>query len=345
MNNFLGARFVSGWQGKIIGSNFTQTEMKLCGAVLIALLVGLSGCKPPGGAKAIPLDSLDAPEESKTLLKGHAAKAARFGRNALVHFSLVGCGPCIRLDEEVFFKREWRDWAKENLIETVVEFPNEITSEDTVLVQNMQAMEALAKRLNLSPGFPQLVILGRDGSVLGGRSGYQPGGAAGYISWAKALLEADTSPRTTTSAAAQTTQVTNPPAVSPVVHKSALPEQIQTATTSPVASAPAPQATLAPALADSQPSQAVARSNAVDAKKPAATPCDYFRITGSLGSGSNRILILTVGSESYNLRVNKEVVVQTPAGKLHVRCLEIGSDYVLLLVVDRKGEHTCRLPF
>lgn len=302
-------------------------------ALLIAGCDKIPGMKP---AAPTPLDSIDAPKESKDYLKSRATHAAGLKRNALIHFSLEGCGPCRRLDEDVLAKQEWRDFAKANLLETIIEFPSTITSEDTDLVMKMQAMEGIATKLNKNAAFPFLVVLGRDGSILGGRSGYVAGGASGYVQWAQALLAADTSPAGVPAAssaepASKTPARTNKSDAAakqePTPAKSAdakPPETKAAPPTTPVVTA-TPAATSKPA------------TNA-----PALTPCDYVKVTGLLGKGDRAMVFLQAGGETVNLKSGKEVEINSPGGKFNVRIQKAGADETVLLIVDIAGkEHVC----
>lgn len=301
-------------------------------AACVALL--LSGCdKLPGLKPAAPqsLDSLDAPKESKDYLKSRATHAAGLKRNALIHFSLQGCGPCARLDEDVLAKQEWRDFAKANLLETLIEFPSTITSEDTDLVMKMQAMEGIATKLNKNAAFPFLVVLGRDGSILGGRSGYIAGGPSGYVQWAQGLLAADTSPAgvpaaTSTEPASKSTENAKKPGEA--TKQETAPAKV--AETKP----PEPKVAVANATptATSKPA-----TNA-----PALTPCDYVKATGVLGKGDRAMVFLQAGGEAFNLKSGKELEIQSAGGKFKVRIQKADADSTVLMIVDEAGkEHVC----
>lgn len=276
----------------------------------------------PGAAT--PLSSLDAPEEVKNVILSHATRAARLNRNALLHFSLEGCGPCIRLDEEVLASREWRDFAKANLIESIFDFPSQITSEDTELIRHMQTMEALVEKLKLSGGFPTLVIVGRDGSILGGRSGLQPGGGSGYVSWAQGLLQADTSPKTAAPVPASASIPATPAKIPPDSKTFATATASTKAETSKTTAAPLAPAATAPV--------------------PPASPQEHLQLRGLAGPLDRRIALIHTGVNTHTFKLGQVQQVTTPAGELKVECLEIRDRSVLVKVGNGAEPHELCLP-
>ena len=92
------------------------------------------------------------------------------------------CGWCIKLDKEVFSKKEFKDYAKENLILVSLDFPHEARQSKKLKEQN----EALSKKYNVE-GFPTIILVDAEGKKLG-ETGYQEGGPAKYVEHLKELL-------------------------------------------------------------------------------------------------------------------------------------------------------------
>ena len=85
------------------------------------------------------------------------------------------CGWCIKLDKEVFSKKEFKDYAKENLVLVEVDFPNAKRQTKKLKEQN----EKLKTEHNVS-GFPTIIVLDSEGKKVG-QLGYGEGGPAPFI--------------------------------------------------------------------------------------------------------------------------------------------------------------------
>ena len=94
------------------------------------------------------------------------------------------CGWCIKLDKEVFSKKEFKDYAKDGLVLMTVDFPHEKYQSKKLKEQN----EALGKKYGVD-GYPTVVLVDAEGKVLG-KTGYQEGGPAKYVEHLKELLAA-----------------------------------------------------------------------------------------------------------------------------------------------------------
>jgi len=102
----------------------------------------------------------------------------------LVDFSgSDGCGWCIKLDKEVFSKSEFKEYAEENVVLFLADFPQRKELPATVKAQN----EKLSNQYGVR-GFPTVLLLDADGEVLG-RTGYKAGGPAEYVKHLKSLLK------------------------------------------------------------------------------------------------------------------------------------------------------------
>ena len=85
------------------------------------------------------------------------------------------CGWCIKLDQEVFSKPEFKEYASKNLVLMEADFPRAKQLSATEQSQN----EQLAQQYGIQ-GFPTIVVLNSDGKKVG-EVGYTPGGPAAFI--------------------------------------------------------------------------------------------------------------------------------------------------------------------
>jgi len=86
------------------------------------------------------------------------------------------CGWCIKLDHDTFSKKEWADYAKTNLVLVQVDFPHEKEQSD----EQKKANEALQKKYNVE-GFPTIIVVKPDGTVVWTKEGYLSGGPKAMI--------------------------------------------------------------------------------------------------------------------------------------------------------------------
>ena len=85
------------------------------------------------------------------------------------------CGWCIKLDKEVFSKKEFKDYAKENLVLVEIDFPQGKRQSKKLKEQNEKLKNEHGVR-----GFPTIIVLDSEGKKLG-QLGYMPGGPAPFI--------------------------------------------------------------------------------------------------------------------------------------------------------------------
>lgn len=116
------------------------------------------------------------------------AKATAAKENKPILLDFTGsdwCGWCIRLDNEVFSKKEFKDYAKDNLVLVTVDFPNEKHQSKKLKDQNKE----LAKKYGIE-GYPTIVLVDAEGKKLA-QTGYMEGGAAKYVEHLKQLLASE----------------------------------------------------------------------------------------------------------------------------------------------------------
>ena len=111
-------------------------------------------------------------------------EAAKKNVPILVDFSGSDwCGWCIKLDKEVFSKKVFKDYAKDNYVLLMLDFPRRTKISAKLKKQNSE----LAKKYQVR-GFPTVLILDKDGKVLK-RGGYMPGGPEAYIKYLKKIKD------------------------------------------------------------------------------------------------------------------------------------------------------------
>ena len=91
------------------------------------------------------------------------------------------CPWYIKLDKEVFSKKEFKDYAKDNLVLVEVEFPQSKRQTKKLKDQN----EMLQSKFGIK-GYPTVIVLNADGRKVG-ELGYEEGGPASFTSKLNAL--------------------------------------------------------------------------------------------------------------------------------------------------------------
>ncbi len=99
--------------------------------------------------------------------------------NKLVLMDFTGsdwCGWCMKLDKETFSQPEFADYAKKNLVLVQLDFPAHKEQSDDLKSAN----KALAKKYSID-GYPTLIALKPDGTVVWTQVGYLAGGPSAMI--------------------------------------------------------------------------------------------------------------------------------------------------------------------
>jgi thioredoxin-related protein len=120
-----------------------------------------------------------------------SAKAKAEGKHILIDFSGSDwCGWCVKLDKEVFSKKAFKSYAKENLILVLADFPRDKSKQSEEL---QKQNEELSKKYEVR-GFPTVYILNPEGKAID-KTGYQAGGPEAYVAYLKKVItEAKTAP-------------------------------------------------------------------------------------------------------------------------------------------------------
>jgi len=113
-----------------------------------------------------------------------SARAKAEGKHMLVDFSGSDwCGWCVKLDKEVFSKKAFREYAKENLVLVLADFPRDDSKQSAELKKQNKG---LAEKFGVR-GFPTVYILDSDGKPVA-KTGYQAGGPEAYVEHVKKLI-------------------------------------------------------------------------------------------------------------------------------------------------------------
>jgi thiol-disulfide isomerase/thioredoxin len=115
-----------------------------------------------------------------------AALATAKAQNRFVLLDFTGsdwCGWCIKLDQEVFSKKEFKKFADERLVCVEVDFPAKKKLSSGVQKQN----EGLKQRFGIR-GYPTIIVLDPNGEQVA-KTGYKAGGAEAYVEHLKTLID------------------------------------------------------------------------------------------------------------------------------------------------------------
>ena len=111
-----------------------------------------------------------------------AAKAS--GKYMLLDFSGSDwCGWCIKLERDVFSQDAFKDFAEENLVCVLVDFPRAKEQTEELKQQNLD----LARKYKIK-GYPTIIVLSPDGKTAG-KTGYLQGGPWEYARHLKKIIE------------------------------------------------------------------------------------------------------------------------------------------------------------
>ena len=116
----------------------------------------------------------------------HAQKiAAEEEKYILIDFSGSDwCGWCVKLDQEVFQTKIWKEYSDKYLVQVLIDFPSDKTGQsDSTQKQNRE----LAKKYDVR-GYPTIILLNSNGEFID-RTGYQRGGPKNYINHIKELTQ------------------------------------------------------------------------------------------------------------------------------------------------------------
>jgi thioredoxin-related protein len=143
--------------------------------LLLTLLVSLTAVSFSMGAESLWMHDFEAAK----------AKAVKEGKPIFINFTGTDwCGWCIKLEKEVFTKKAFQDYAKENLVLVEVDFPKKKEQTAELKAQNKK----LDKEYGVE-GYPTLYLLDATGKKLTEDIGYREGGPEAYVEHLKSLLK------------------------------------------------------------------------------------------------------------------------------------------------------------
>ena len=112
------------------------------------------------------------------------AQAKESKKFVLVNFSGSDwCGWCKKLDREMFSKKEFKDFAKSNLVCVLLDFPRQKPQSKKQKEANQALMEKYAVQ-----GFPTVLLFSPQGDMVA-KTGYEPGGAEAYVKHLQGLID------------------------------------------------------------------------------------------------------------------------------------------------------------
>lgn len=116
---------------------------------------------------------------------GALEKAAKENKPVVIEFTgTKWCPPCKMMKRDTFDKKDFQEYAKENLVFVKVDVMPDGRSVDPAL--NEQNSHLLRKyKIQVYPTF---VVLNSQGKVLGRELGYIHGGPEGFKAWLKGVL-------------------------------------------------------------------------------------------------------------------------------------------------------------
>ena len=128
---------------------------------------------------------LDNNEEWFTNFNEAKVKALKEQKPILIDFTGSDwCGWCIKLDDEVFSKTHFQEYASDSLVLVEIDFPKNKEQSEELKIQN----KALAEKYSIR-GFPTILLLSPEAKLIE-KTGYQSGGAEAYVSHIKSILNA-----------------------------------------------------------------------------------------------------------------------------------------------------------
>lgn len=80
------------------------------------------------------------------------------------------CAPCIKLDRQIWSSEEFKNYSSDHFVLLLADFPRK--KQNKLTVEQQEKNEELAETYNRNGYFPLVVVLDKDGKVLG-QTGYK----------------------------------------------------------------------------------------------------------------------------------------------------------------------------
>ncbi len=152
----------------------------------ILLLLPLIFCSCKSEAKNMASDSAELKKVDPAMEKVESvwledydeamALAKKENKKVLINFSGSDwCGWCIKLDDEVFSRRGFAEFAKDNLVLLKLDFPRKTMVPPEIMAER----EKYLKKYGVQ-GFPTILITDSEGNVTQ-KTGYRQGGPKKYV--------------------------------------------------------------------------------------------------------------------------------------------------------------------
>ncbi len=116
------------------------------------------------------------------------AKQVAHESNKLILLNFSGsdwCGPCIRMQKEIFESSGFNDYAAGHLVLLNADFPRQ--KKHQLSKEQQQKNEALAERFNKKGIFPLTLLITEDGKVLKQWEGFPTGSSSVFINDMKSI--------------------------------------------------------------------------------------------------------------------------------------------------------------
>ncbi len=88
------------------------------------------------------------------------------------------CAPCIKLEQNIWSSEEFKNYAKDHFVMLLADFPRR--KKNQLAAEQQKKNKELAEKYNPQGYFPYIVVLDKNGKVLGS-TGYKKGGPQEYI--------------------------------------------------------------------------------------------------------------------------------------------------------------------
>ena len=126
-------------------------------------------------------------QEWKTNFEVAKTEATNQNKNILLVFSGSDwCGPCIKLDRDIWKSACFMEFAKNNLILERADFPKKKQNQLTPEIKELN--QSLAEKYNKDGMFPLVVVVDKNGKVLG-KTGYKNVSPQEYVNILKSFLK------------------------------------------------------------------------------------------------------------------------------------------------------------
>jgi protein disulfide-isomerase len=162
--------------GYLLLFDFLNMEIKVKKSVLLlfAVVLLILGCEENQSSGNLTWT---------TNLEKAVELAKKENKAVLVNFTGSDwCRWCFKLRDEVFAQNDFKNYADENLVLVVIDFPRSNSQSNETKMYN----QSIAQQFGVQ-GFPTIILINNKGVPVA-KTGYQPGGAANYVNHIKSFL-------------------------------------------------------------------------------------------------------------------------------------------------------------